>query len=288
MPMDKSLIHRGAWAVAAAAWCLAGSPAAAEESPNNEARAAIDTGQVTDSGLPVWAYESLSFGQSAIDDAAGTGSALFAVRHRIHVPDMTEQGWNYAGLRTSSGGTHYGEAFQLSISEVDGLALRAGMGAEDRALSALNWPPRLMTSMAVLTGCLGSGCFGSQCIGTGCAGSTCNVSACSPSMCGMSVCAGSGCLGSVCPVSACSSSLCGVSGCAGSGCIGSICLSSGCTFSACTREGCKPTPGLQGAVEPQREPASMFHVAKGIVTVPRWTADAALAHDRLVVICGSD
>lgn len=271
MSTIRSFIHSSVCAVVAAAWCVATPLDASQEGPGNEARPALDDGSATGRGVPVWAYGSLADGRSAVQ--AATGTALFAVRHRIHIPDMTEQGWNYGGLRTSSGGIQYGEAFQLSVSEADGAALRAGIGVDGQSASALNRPPRLITSLAVLTGCLGSGCIGSQCIGTGCAGSACNVSACSPSMCGASNCSGSSCV-----FSACTASIC----------IGSACLSSGCTLSACTREGCKPEPELQGTVEPQRGQSSMFHVSKGVVTVPSWTPDAALARDRLVVISGSD
>jgi hypothetical protein len=273
----------------------------------------------------VWSYDSFA------DDAVDGGHALLEARHRIHVPDMTEQGWNYAGLRTATGGSEYGYAFAVSVSGMDRASLeddvQAAEGAD--AVAIIPWNP---ISFSLTSGCLGSACTGSGCLGSGCAasgcfgsacaasgcggsgctgsfcggsgcavslcgGSGCGGSGCAGSVCGGSVCVGSVCFGSACAVStcgastcvgsicggsACTASGCGGSGCLGSGCYGSACVGSACALSLCTRQSCDDD-------EPEAPaPKAIGQRFDGAITVPLWTADAALARDRLVVISGSD
>ena len=330
MSIRKCVIRSGFLGTMAAAWCLAGSAMAMQDSLlTDEPSFEIAPAKAVAEEVTVWSYDSLADDAAAVEEDE---EALFAARHRIHVPDMTENGWNYMGLRTSSGGTEYGQAYEVSVSKADEVSIKAGVanGGAGHSPMAFIWNP---VSFSVTSGCIGSacggsgclgsgcgasGCLGSACGGSGCGGSGCSVSVCGASGCGASLCAGSGCggsgcagsvcLGSGCGGSVCLASGCGVSGCGGSACYssgclgsachgsachGSACFASGCMLSACTQQNCNPAPAPATPATPQQAPHITLDGriygtpdASGVITVPTWTADAALANDRLTVIAG--
>ncbi|MEL6329724.1 MAG: hypothetical protein AAFR38_08690 [Planctomycetota bacterium] len=182
-----------------------------------------------------WQFESLG---ASVDALAEDATPLYQTRHALHVPDMSQTGFSYAGLVTTDGGSSYGYAYQLSTvaaNDLDATSDRASLAQSGAEPVAIIWNP---ISGSATSGCLASGCGGSGCLGSGCGGSGCLGSACGGSGCGGSGCSGSGCGGSACGASACAGSACGGSGCAGSACVGSLCGGSACVGSLCGGSAC--------------------------------------------------